>query len=919
MILRMPRLGWSLAVCSLLAACGGGGGGGTQNPPTPTPQSQTIAFTTAGPISGAVGTTVTNAASGGQGSGAITYASSNATVGSVNSTTGVVTLSAVGSTTITAAKAADAAYSAATATYTVNATTGAQTIAFAVTGSMNVPLLSITNNPATGGGGTGAVTYSSSNPNAITVDANGLATAIGVGASMITATKAADANYAQAQATYTINSQSPDKLSAFIGQSNTAVSLPSSSNGKQFGRARVSDCTLTDTVATCALAELNAITGIPILDSRATLTTPAYYAIVSGSTVGTPIDVRADRFSNRIGHAVVSFKNRYWVIGGGEPLWPNDAVNYQYTAKADVWSSADGKSWKLETADGGFPARWFHQAVVFNNRIWILSGGPPSGTPAFYTDVWSSADGVTWQQATTDAQLPWWSASLYVVVFNNQMLAVSGGQTYTSTNGLFTPVSTVNPVTGQTAHGRQSATLTVYNNQLWFIAGREHYPIGGPDPGSAMKDVWQSSDGVNWTQVTASAAFSPRYQHSAYVANGKLWVLGGRAATGGVAGNYVGDAWSTTNGITWTPENANLLASGFFMPTVQETGKVTLIGGLQSGFTNNTWQTTDGANWSELTTNAPFTPRHTAGTEFKGQMWIIGGQTIAGTNGKNLTNDIWRSADGVTWTRVVPTGTIFSPRDRHTIVAFNNKLWVIGGWDELPQLGGTGTRFNDVWSSPDGVTWTQQIPAGGTIFSPRLGHAAVVYGGKLWVIGGDIDGGSPTETVIGDVWSTTDGTTWVKATTSAAFPAREGHSVAVFNNALWLVGGDDVNGAMADVWTSTDGIMWTQKPPTGTSFSARTHHGTGVLNGRLYVVAGADGPYYGATQFNDVYSTADGTTWRKDTAAAAFAPRGLLALFVHNNELWFTGGLAAGPFNDVWRSTDGVDWHVGFTRDITVP
>jgi len=58
---------------------------------------------------------------------------------------------------------------------------------------------------------------------------------------VITATKAADTNYAQAQATYTINSQTADKISGFIGASGTDVSLPASANGKQFGRARVAD------------------------------------------------------------------------------------------------------------------------------------------------------------------------------------------------------------------------------------------------------------------------------------------------------------------------------------------------------------------------------------------------------------------------------------------------------------------------------------------------------------------------------------------------------------------------------------------------------------------------------------------------------------------------------------------------------
>jgi N-acetylneuraminic acid mutarotase len=408
----------------------------------------------------------------------------------------------------------------------------------------------------------------------------------------------------------------------------------------------------------------------------------------------------------------------------------------------------------------------------------------------------------------------------------------------------------------------------------------------------------------------------PRYQYSAFVLNGRLWVVGGRHATGGVPGAYVGDAWSTTDGVTWTKETVNAVGTGFLMPTVQETGKVTLFGGLQAGFTNNVWQSTDGSNWYEITPYAQFAPRYTSGTEFNGQMWIIGGESSLETPGPSVSNDIWRSSDGINWTRVVPVGATFPPRVRHAVVVSDNKLWVIGGWDELPAIGGTGTRFNDVWSSPDGVNWTQQIPAGGAIFSPRLGHAAVVYGGKLWVIGGDIDGGG-TETVVNDVWSTADGTSWVKVSDSAAFPAREGHGVAVFNDAMWIVGGDDANGGRSDVWKSTDGVTWSQQASVGTA--PRTHHGVAVLNGRMYVVAGAAGPYYGATQYNDVWSTADGISWTENTAAAPFPPRGLFAMFVHNNELWLAGGLAAGPFNDVWRSSDGAAWRVGFSHPITAP
>ncbi len=474
-------------------------------------------------------------------------------------------------------------------------------------------------------------------------------------------------------------------------------------------------------------------------------------------------------------------------------------------------------------------------------------------------------------------------------------------------------------MTGTTALGRQLASLTIYNNQLWFIGGRVHYPINLIDTGSATNDVWRSADGITWTEVSASTGFSPRYEQSAFVANGKLWVMGGQGATAGIPGAPSNDAWSTTDGVTWTSENANNLTGGYLMPVVQETGKATLFGGLQGAFSNNVWQTSDGLNWSELSTDAPFSPRLTTGTEFNGQMWVIGGEGTRDSSGTSVRNDVWRSSDGLNWSKATAAGAIFSRRAGHAVVAFNNKLWVIGGGDNVAAAGGPSARLNDVWSSSDGANWTQQTPAGGTIFSPRMFHAAVVYAGKLWVIGGDVASGTPSDTDANDVWYTADGTTWVNASANAAFPARAGHSVTVLNDSMWLIGGDNAGAGLADVWKSTDGVAWTQQLPVGTSFSARTTHATAVLNGRLYVVGGAAGTAYGVNQYNDVWSTADGTTWRMDTGAAAFSARSMFAMIVHNNELWLGGGFAAGLLNDFWRSSDAVNWRVGFSHDITAP
>ncbi len=789
-----------------------------------------------------------------------------------------------------------------------------QSISFAAAETPNVLLGSAAAKPATGGSGSGAITYSSSDPNVAIVDASGVLTAVGVGTATITAVKAADQNYTAAQASYSVNVQTERTVSAWIGRDDTKVVMPRIANGMHLVRARTNDCGDGDTLLTCANREQTLVNGATIDDSRATLATTADYAIVDGSNLGSSILVSAQRFSERIGHAAVFFKDRYWVIGGGEPVLPGVAPA-QHVSKADVWSSADGRTWKLETSDAGFGSRWFHQAVVFNDRIWVMSGLPaPAVNPAspWRDDVWSSADGVTWRHEANYA-FPWRATDLRVVVFNGEMLAVAGGRVYSSTDGVFArKTSDVSADVTLTTLGRSQATLTEFNGELWYIGGKLNYPINVPASGDAMNDVWKSADGITWTRVLEHAPFPPRYRHSTFVANGKLWVVGGQNVTNGVPGELRKDAWSTTNGVDWVPESAGGVERGYLMQTVQQENKVALVGGVQYAYSNSTWESTNGSDWTELSPYAQFSPRHTRAAAFKGRLWVVGGQIANGRLADSDTNEVWRSDDGLNWTRIEPVGEVFAPRDGHGLVVFNDRLWVIGGWTN--PSGGTNThvRLNDVWSSADGVTWREEVSS--AAFSPRTGHVALAFDGKLWVVGGSTAGGA-----VNDVWSSSDGVSWAQATAEAAFAPRYSHRVVGFNNAMWLIGGGAAD-AFDDIWRSTDGANWTQVTPTGAHFSARTRHELAVANGRMYVIAGASNQdYFFGIAHNDVWSSADGETWRRDVEHAAFSPRALHTVAVHRDELWMIGGLGIGLRNEVWRSADGAVWRVGFSREMAAP
>ena len=187
-------------VCLLLAGCGGSDSGPAKTEGWSHLQSISLS---AGDAVVVIGNTLPTDLSGGEGSGAVTYTSSDTSIAEVSST-GVVTGKQLGSVTITATKAADGSYAEATASVTITVDPlQDQTIAFAsATNSLAIGTDFLLT--ATGGEGSGAITYTSSDEAVATVSAEGLVTAIALGSTEITAVKAADTEYLEATATTTV-------------------------------------------------------------------------------------------------------------------------------------------------------------------------------------------------------------------------------------------------------------------------------------------------------------------------------------------------------------------------------------------------------------------------------------------------------------------------------------------------------------------------------------------------------------------------------------------------------------------------------------------------------------------------------------------------------------------------------------------
>lgn len=124
------------------------------------------------------------------------------------------------------------------------------------------------------------------------------------------------------------------------------------------------------------------------------------------------------------------------------------------------------------------------------------------------------------------------------------------------------------------------------------------------------------------------------------------------------------------------------------------------------------WSSTDGLHWAHYPKTDWGERISQAYAFFNGRLWMFGGLRY---NGRVPRNDIWSSTDGATWTNA--GNADWSPRKGQTITVFRNRLWLFGGADQVKQDFSTIHTLNDVWSSDDGLHWTQRTP-------PQRGHLA---------------------------------------------------------------------------------------------------------------------------------------------------------------------------------------------------
>jgi len=296
----------------------------------------------------------------------------------------------------------------------------------------------------------------------------------------------------------------------------------------------------------------------------------------------------------------------------------------------------------------------------------------------------------------------------------------------------------------------------------------------------------EASPGLSWVKVTEHAGWKARDSAGEVTYGGKMWLLGGWFNS---YGPFPNDVWCSSDGVKWTLATPQAPWVHADLPTsLVFNERMWIMGGWYGGrnpdasASNQVWSSTDGAEWRCATENAGWSPRlGAAGVVFDGKMWILGGvEKYFFGDERSLRNDVWSSTDGVDW-QLVTGHAAWAPRAYHGALAFDGKLWVFGGGNYLPAY----AAHNDVWSSSDGVHWTQVAEK--APWAPRIWFSTVVYKEHLWLLGGWSNHPSKNWN---DVWHSADGKDWRQLVTEDVWSPRHEHSTYVWNDKIWVAGGN---------------------------------------------------------------------------------------------------------------------------------
>lgn len=253
----------------------------------------------------------------------------------------------------------------------------------------------------------------------------------------------------------------------------------------------------------------------------------------------------------------------------------------------------------------------------------------------------------------------------------------------------------------------------------------------------------------------------------------------------------------------------------------------------------------------------------------------------------------WYSTKGINWIRSTLPNAIGN-------ISFLDYVYFNGAMYGLGSFEGNIDNFklkNKIYKTSDFKHW--DTVALQSNLPKRFFYHPFVFDNKIWIIGGEDE-----KTQYADIWNSTDGIQWMKQKDNLPFGKRSRSQIVQFQNKLFLLEND--------VWSSKDGLTWQKE--TGEILKRENIFGYAavVFDNKIWLIGcNRNGKF-----LSQVLVSADGKNW--ETQTAPWSPRGAVAATVHKNKIYMTGGKYGGITQD-GTTTDFVYsndiWSVEKTRN----
>lgn len=231
----------------------------------------------------------------------------------------------------------------------------------------------------------------------------------------------------------------------------------------------------------------------------------------------------------------------------------------------------------------------------------------------------------------------------------------------------------------------------------------------------------------------------------------------------------------------------------------------------------------------------------------------------------------WFSTNGSLWEKSTLNNAINN-------LAFLDYVYFKGAMFGLGHFTGNIERYNlkaDIHITTDFKNW--QIVSQNNL-PKRFFYHPFVFQDKLWIIGGE-----DKNRKYSDIWTSINGIDWIKQKENLPFGFNDGGQFVTFKDKVFMF--------RSDVWSSSDGLNWEQVTSAIVPGEEIFGYAPVVFDNKIWLLGcNRNGQFT-----NQVLVSTDGKTWSGHDAP--WSRRGGVAAAEHNGKIYMTGGKYGGTPN----------------------